>query len=239
MKKNQIFLFLSSILLLSGCGNSGAQLYHDNIYNAVRDCFVARNDAFTIYYDENPKVEDILDAIKLAIESCQLSKETVESIWDYKKDSSFKDAVIDYLSADIEYLTIYADSSRFWDIETLNDEDASAYQETRSQLLSSQEVLMSNIENMSQSQKDFVSKYGVKLEKDRLENSDQQNEESLDEQWSVEGDVNVEIENSEADSDENADTNLDVNVDASLNTDSSIDVENEEPLTQDSIENIE
>ena len=239
MKKNQIFLFLSSILLLSGCGNSGAQLYHDNIYNAVRDCFVARNNAFTIYYNENPRVEDILDAINLAIESCQISKEIVENIWDYKKDSSFKDAVIDYLSSDIEYLTLYVDNSRFWNIETLNDEDALAYQEVRSQLLSSQEILMSNIENMSQSQKDFASKYGVKLEKDKLENSDQQNEEYLDEQWNVESDINTEIENYETNSNENTDANVEVNVDASLNTDSNIDIENQEVIVQESIENIE
>lgn len=239
MKKNLIFLSFVSIILLSGCGNSGAQLYHDNIYDVTRDCLISRNDVFRISYSENPQTEDILNAINSAIASCQSSKETIEKLWNYKKDSSFKDAVIDYLSADIQYLTLYSESSKFRNLETLTEEDSTEYQTIYAQLIASQEELMSALESLTQSQKEFASKYDVKLEKNLIENSDQQNEDTLDQQWSVETGVDIEVENTETNADINSDTNSDIDIDTNSNTDSNIDVENEEVIVQESIENIE
>lgn len=167
MKKIFSLFVLIWVLVLSGCGWWDAQLYHDNIFNAVKDC-VDSNNEFYNNFNEGAKVEAIVELLQANIESCQASKEKIETLWNFKKDSSFKDAAINFLDKNINYLEIFLSTSGYRNLETITDEDMAWYKSVSSQLEIAVQELDSALNDLPLVQNTFAQKHGIKLETEQM-----------------------------------------------------------------------
>ena len=85
-------------------------------------------------------------------------------MWDYEKDSSLKDAVIDLLNTEVEYLQKFAATNHYRNIDNITDEDKEAYDAVTSDLNESQNILNQKFANLQDEQEAFAAKYGLKLE---------------------------------------------------------------------------
>ena len=85
-------------------------------------------------------------------------------MWDFDKDSSLKDAVVDLLSSEVEYLKKFSTTSRYWNIDNITEEDKVAYESIVNDLYQSEEVLNSKFTSLQGTQEAFAAKHGLKLE---------------------------------------------------------------------------
>ena len=173
MKKGVWLLSLLWILILSGCGWSNSIVeYNDSFVAIVKECTEANQTLFQTFKANTSTLDSIADSVQANIEICGNASAKASELWDYEKDSSLKDAVIDVLDTEVEYLQKFAATNRYRNIDNLTDEDKEAYDEIESDLNATQNVLNQKFTNLQDVQEAFAAKYGLILEKSSEENPD-------------------------------------------------------------------
>ena len=164
MKKSLWILSLLWILVLSGCGGSSVVEYNDSLVEIVKECTDANQTLFQNFNAELATVDSISQSIQENIAACQWAQKKAEKIWDYEKDSSLKDAVINLLTSEVIYLQKFASSEPYWNIDNLTDEDKEAYNWIVSDLNETQAALNQQFTNSQDVQEAFATKHWLKLE---------------------------------------------------------------------------
>ena len=109
-------------------------------------------------------IDSITQTLQDNINICQNAQEKASKMWDYDKDSSLKDAVVNLLSMEVDYLQKFSETSRYWNIDNLTDEDKASYDSIVSDLNQSQTLLNQQFTNLQDVQEAFAVKHGLKLE---------------------------------------------------------------------------
>ncbi|MBQ5945836.1 hypothetical protein IJL65_05755 [bacterium] len=165
MKKSLIILSLSVLLILSGCGKSSNVVeYNDSFVALVKECTDSTQDLFKVYQAEDSTIESISDSLDNCIKICENSKDRSSKMGDFDKDSSLKDAVVDLLSTEVDYLKKFSSTSRYWNIDNITEEDKVAYDSIVNDLYQSEEILNSKFTSLQTTQEAFAAKHGLKLE---------------------------------------------------------------------------
>ena len=173
MKKSLWLLSLLWILVLSGCGWSNNVVeYNDSFVAIVKECTEANQALFQTFESNTSTLDSIADGVQANIEICSNASKKASELWDYEKDSSLKDAVVDLLSTEVEYLQKFAATNHYRNIDNLSDEDREAYDAVASDLNEAQNLLNQKFVNLQDVQEAFAAKHGLKLENDLEENPD-------------------------------------------------------------------
>ena len=164
MKKGLAILSLA-LLILSGCGKSiDVVEYNDSFVAVVKECTDSTQDLFKVYQSTDSTLDSISESLEDCIKVCENAKEKSSKLWDFDKDSSLKDAVVDLLSTEVEYLTKFSSTSRYWNIDEITEEDKAAYDWIVRDLYQSEEILNSKFTALQTTQEAFAAKHGLKLE---------------------------------------------------------------------------
>ena len=165
MKKSIWLLSLLWILVLSGCGwSSNAVEYNDTLVAIVKECTDANQELFQTFQADRSTLDSIGEALQYNIDKCNDAKAKAIELWDYGKDSSLKDGVIDLLNKEVIYLERFWATQRYWNIDNITDEDKSAYDWLVSDLNESQNTLNQQFTDLQAIQEAFAAKNGLKLE---------------------------------------------------------------------------
>ena len=164
MKRKVAFL-LWTLLILSGCGGAGSVIeYNDNFVSVVKECTDSTQDIFNLYQAEDSTLDSIIVALEKSIEICENSESKASKMWDFEKDSSLKDAVVDLLSTEVDYLSQFKSTSRFRNTDNLTEEDKEAYNWVVSELYQAEDLLNSKFASLQSIQEAFAAKHGLKLD---------------------------------------------------------------------------
>ena len=164
MKRKVAFL-LWALLILSGCGGAGSVIeYNDSFVAVVKECTDSTQDLFNLYQAEDSTLDSIIEALEKSIEICENSESKASKMWDFEKDSSLKDAVVDLLSTEVDYLSQFKSTSRFRNTDNLTEEDKEAYNWVVSELYQSEDLLNSKFASLQSIQEAFAAKHGLKLD---------------------------------------------------------------------------
>jgi len=164
MKRKVAFL-LWTLLILSGCGGAGSVIeYNDNFVAVVKECTDSTQDLFNLYQAEDSTLDSIIVALEKSIEICENSESKASKMWDFEKDSSLKDAVVDLLSTEVDYLSQFKSTSRFRNTDNLTEEDKEAYNWVVSELYQAEDLLNSKFASLQSIQEAFAAKHGLKLD---------------------------------------------------------------------------
>ena len=173
MKKSLWLLSLLWILILSGCGWSNNIIeYNDSFVAIVKECTEVNQALFQTFESNTSTLDSIADGVQANIEICSNASKKASELWDYEKDSSLKDAVIDLLDTEVEYLQKFAATNHYRNIDNLTDEDKEAYDAVTSDLNATQNVLNQKFTDLQDVQEAFAAKHGLKLENISEENPD-------------------------------------------------------------------
>ena len=173
MKKSLWLLSLLWIFILSGCGWSNNIVeYNDSFVAIVKECTEVNQALFQTFESNTSTLDSIADGVQTNIEICSNASKKASELWDYEKDSSLKDAVIDLLDTEVEYLQKFAATKHYRNIDNLTDEDREAYDAVTSDLNATQNVLNQKFTDLQDIQEAFAAKYGLKLENVSEENPD-------------------------------------------------------------------
>ena len=165
MKKGLLILWLSALLVLSGCGKSGNVVeYNDSFVAIVKECTDSTQELFYVYEASNSDVDSIKEALEKSINICKNSESKASKMWDFDKDSSLKDAVVKLLSTEVDYLEKFWSTSDYRNLDTITDEDKTAYDSLASELYLTEETLNDQFSSLQQSQELFAAKHWLKLE---------------------------------------------------------------------------
>ena len=166
MKKSLVILSLASfVLLLSGCWKSGNVVeYNDSFVSIVKECTDSTQDLFDVFQADWSTIDLISESLQNSIDICRSAKSKASKMWDYDKDGSLKDAVVDLLWTEVSYLEKFGTTSRYWNIDDITEEDKLAYDSIVSELYQSEEVLNSKFVSLQEVQEAFAAKHGLKLE---------------------------------------------------------------------------
>ena len=137
--------------------------YNDNFVTLVWKCTDANQALFQIFNTEWTSTEDINDTIQNNIDVCQNSLETALRIWDYNNDSSLKDAVVELLSMEVNYLDTLSKTSNYRDVTNITEEDKSKYDSVIAELNDALNWLNQKFLEMQNIQEEFAEKYWLKL----------------------------------------------------------------------------
>jgi hypothetical protein len=75
-----------------------------------------------------------------------------------------KDAVVELLALEIDYLQKFSSTSRYWNIDNLTEEDREDYNSTVSDLNETQNALNQQFTKLQEVQEEFAAKHALKLE---------------------------------------------------------------------------
>jgi len=165
MKKSLWLLSLLWILILSWCGGSKNVVeYNDSFVSLVKECTDANQALYQNFNAEWANIDTIAQYLQENISICQNTQLKASQMWDFDKDSSLKDAVVSLLTMEVEYLQKFSETSRYWNIDNLSDEDKAAYDWIVSDLNQSQVLLNQQFTNLQDVQEAFAAKHGLKLE---------------------------------------------------------------------------
>ena len=165
MKKSLWLLSLLWILILSWCGGSKNVVeYNDSFVSLVKECTDANQALYQNFNAEWANIDTIAQYLQENISICQNTQSKASQMWDFDKDSSLKDAVVSLLTMEVEYLQKFSETSRYWNIDNLSDEDKAAYDWIVSDLNQSQVLLNQQFTNLQYVQEAFAAKHGLKLE---------------------------------------------------------------------------
>lgn len=163
MKKSLWIVATLGILILSWCWNSlGVVEYNDSLVEYVQECLEANQSLYQTFNSEWVAVDSIMESIQSNITICQASKEKAEKLWDYDKDSSLKDGVINLLLANVDYLQKFATTKPYRNTN-VSEEDKAAYDSISSELSQSQNVLNQQLTSLQDLQEVFAAKHELKL----------------------------------------------------------------------------
>ena len=164
MKKSLWLLSLLWILILSGCGWSGNVVeYNDAFVSIVKECTDGNQALFQTFQDSST-IDSIVDSLQSNIEICKSDKAKALELWNYEKDSSLKDAVVNLLSMEVIYLEKFWATQRYRNIDNITDDDKLAYDWLVSDLNEAQNSLNQQFTNLQTVQEAFAVKHGLKLE---------------------------------------------------------------------------
>ena len=165
MKKCLWLISMLWVLILSWCwGSSSVVEYNDSFVSLVKECTDANQALYQNFNAEWSTIDSITQTLQNNISICQNSKEKASGMWDYDKDSSLKDAVVNLLTMEVEYLQKFSETSRYRNIDNITDEDKTAYDWIVSDLNQSQVELNRQFTNLQDIQEAFAAKHGLKLE---------------------------------------------------------------------------
>jgi hypothetical protein len=85
-------------------------------------------------------------------------------VWNYEKDSSLKDAVVELLALEIDYLQKFSATSRYRNIDNITEEDREEYNWIVSDLNETQNSLNQQFTKLQEVQEAFAAKHALKLE---------------------------------------------------------------------------
>lgn len=165
MKKSLLILSLSMFLILSGCGKSSNVVeYNDGFVALVKECTDSTQDLFKVYQSNESTLDSISQSLEDCISICDKSREKASKMWDFDKDSSLKDAVVDLLSTEVDYLQKFWSTKTYWNIDNITEEDKVAYESIVNDLYQTEEILNSKFTSLQTTQEGFAAKHGLKLE---------------------------------------------------------------------------
>jgi len=165
MKKSLWLLSLLWILILSWCGSSTNVVeYNDSFVELVRECTDGNQALFQNYNANSATLDSISQSLQDNISICQNAQAKASQMWDYEKDSSLKDAVINLLTMEVNYLQKFSETSRYRNIDNLTEEDKIAYNWIVTELNEVQNYLNKQFTNLQDTQEAFAAKHGLNLE---------------------------------------------------------------------------
>lgn len=165
MKKSIWLLSLLWILILSGCGWSGNVVeYNDKLVSIVKECTDANQELFQTFQADKSTLDSIAESLQSNIEICNNAKVKASELWNYEKDSSMKDGVVNLLNMEVTYLEKFWATQRYRNIDNITDEDKSAYDGLVSELNEAQNILNQQFTNLQTIQEEFAVKHWLKLE---------------------------------------------------------------------------
>ena len=165
MKKVFWLVSLLWILVLSWCWSSTNVIeYNDSFVTLVKECTDANQALYQNFNAEWATIDSITQALQNNISICQDTQEKASQMWDYEKDSSLKDAVVDLLTMEVEYLQKFSETSRYRNMDNLTNEDKELYNGIVSDLNQAQNLLNQQFTNLQDVQEAFAAKHGLKLE---------------------------------------------------------------------------
>ena len=163
MKKSLFVLSLATLLILSGCWKSSNVVeYNDWFVTLVKECTDSTQELFNIFNDST--LDSISESLENCIYVCDKSREKASKMWDFDKDSSLKDAVVDLLSTEVDYLEKFWSTKTYWNTDNITEEDKVAYESIVNELYQAEEILNSKFSLLQSTQEDFATKHGLKLE---------------------------------------------------------------------------
>lgn len=164
MKKGIVFLALIWTVILSWCGNSGNVVeYNDSFVAIVKECTDSTQELFNVFNADWSTIDSIVESLESSINICKNSESKASKMWDFDKDSSLKDAVVDLLSTEVLYLEKFWATKRYRNTETVTNEDKEAYNVVRSDLSLTEEDLNAKFVSLQSVQEQFASTHGLKL----------------------------------------------------------------------------
>lgn len=164
MKKSLLALSLAALIVLAWCWWSWNVVeYNDSFVAIVKDCTDSTQNLFNVYQTDS-SVDSILDTLNGCADICQSAQTKATKLWDFDKDNSLKDAVVSLLSAEVEYLKKFWESSRYWNMENITEEDRVAYDWFINELQELEDKLNNQFLLLQQAQELFAAKHGLKLE---------------------------------------------------------------------------
>lgn len=165
MKKSLWLLSLLWILILSGCGwSSNVVEYNDTLVSIVKECTDANQELFQTFQADRSTLDSIAESLQTNIGICSNAKAKAMELWNYEKDSSLKDAVVNLLSMEVIYLEKFWTTQRYRNIDNITDEDKLAYDGLVSELNEAQNTLNQQFTNLQTVQEWFAAKHHLKLE---------------------------------------------------------------------------
>lgn len=165
MKKTLIVLSLSALLIISGCKwSKNVVEYNDTFVSIVKECTDSNQSLFETFQDNSSTTDSIIASLQYNINICETAKDQAIKLWDYEKDSSLKDAVVRLLSMEVDYLKKFWETSRYWDIDNITDEDRAVYEGLTNDLYAAEEALNAQFVSLQESQEGFAVKHWLKLE---------------------------------------------------------------------------
>ena len=165
MKKTLLLISIPWILALSWCWSSKNIVeYNDSFVAFVKECTDANQTLYQNFNTEWSTVDSISETVQQNMTICQTSKEKASKLWDYEKDGSLKDWVVDLLSTEIEYLEKFWATKRYRNINNITDEDKLAYDSIVGELYQLEPILNSKFVALQEIQEAFAAKHGLKLQ---------------------------------------------------------------------------
>ena len=165
MKKTLWLIALLWVLILSWCWDSTNVVeYNDNFVAIVKECTDANQSLFKTFNTDWSSLDSIAQSLQENISICQNSQKKASSMWNYEKDSSLKDAVIDLLSTEVEYLQKFWSTEKYRNIDNITPEDEAAYEEIVRDLYKSETELNAKFISLQETQEAFAAKHWLNLE---------------------------------------------------------------------------
>ena len=165
MKKSLFALSLFVLLVLSGCGKSVSVVeYNDSFVAMVKECTDANQALFNVFQLEDSTIDSISQSLENSITVCKDSQSKAAKMWDFDNDSSLKDAVVNLLSTEVEYLQKFWSTSHYRNIDDITDDDKMAYSSLVNELYTAEESLNDQFLSLQEIQETFASKHWLKLE---------------------------------------------------------------------------
>lgn len=165
MKKSIWFMSLLWVLILSGCGGWSINVveYNDTFVSIVKECTDANQELFQTFQTDQSTLDSIAESLQSNIEICNSAKAKASELWDYKNDSSLKDAVVNLLSTEVVYLEKFWMTQSYRNIDNITEEDKIAYEGLVNDLNEAQDSLNQQFTNLQSAQEAFAAKHGLNL----------------------------------------------------------------------------
>jgi len=165
MKKWILTLSLLWIFVLSWCWWENNLIeYNDTFVTLVKECTDSTQALFDTFEEEGSTLDSISEWVQSCIDICKNSQDKASKMSDYDKDSSLKDAVVDLLETETEYLKKFWSTERFRNIDDLTDEDKVEYDSIVKDLYQEEEKLNAKFVSLQEVQENFAVKHWLKLE---------------------------------------------------------------------------
>lgn len=165
MKKSLWLISLLWILVLSWCWSSlDVVEYNDSFVELVKECTDANQALFQTFNADWSAIDSIAASLQENVITCQNSQKKAANMWDYDKDSSLKDAVIDLLSSEVDYLQKFWSTEKYRNIDNITPEDEAAYEEIVRDLYRSETELNAKFISLQEVQEAFAAKHWLNLE---------------------------------------------------------------------------
>lgn len=165
MKKALAILPLFTLLFLSWCWDSvNVVEYNDSFVALVKECTDSTQNLFNVFQSEDVTIDSIKESLEEGITICDNAKSEAIKLWDFEKDSSLKDAVVNLLSTEVEYLQKFWSTSTYWNIDDITDADKVAYNSLVNELYASEESLNAQFSALQTVQEGFAAKHWLTIE---------------------------------------------------------------------------